>query len=444
MTRREQLYDYMKTHADEYLKVLEGAVRLETPTEGDRADLDRCRAYYRDLFEGIGCVTHELKSLNPRFADHLLIEYGKDAGKAWEEISAWRDANRATIDAIYKGKASLTDLPSAPYGGADSKRLMFGGHYDTVHEKGIFGEPWIIDGGHAIGPGALDMKGGDCMVWMILKAFRDLGLFPADAHIVFLLNSDEEAGSYGSSEYFRELSRHAKAAFIMESSVGIVGADPDYIGGVKAGRYGRGNYTFHAHGTPYHSGINPTFADSALIELAQQAIRLENMTFIDRPNAETGERETVTVGCTALTAGNAGWPTVPGDGDLTIDARFSTVELAAKYDAIFRNMASFDPGVAVTTTGGLEKPPFDRNLPGNRALQDMAVKLGAEFGVEVKLGMVRGGSDGNFTASTGCPTLDGLGVTGSRVHQLGEYINVDHLPYRLAFCAELGLRVLER
>ncbi len=407
MTRREQLYAYMQAHADEFLKVLEGAVRLESPTEGDRADLDRCRDYFKDLFEGIGCATRELESLDPRFANHLLIEFGKDDGAA-------------------------------------SKPLLFGGHYDTVHDKGVFGDPWVIENGRAIGPGVLDMKGGDCMVWLILKAYRDLGLFPEGARIVFLLNSDEEAGSYGSSEYFKEYARRAKAAFIMESSVGIVGADPDYIGGVKAGRYGRGNYTFHAHGTPYHSGINPTFADSALIELAQQAVRLENMTFFDKPNAATGQRETVTVGCTALHAGNAGWPTIPGDGDLTIDARFSTGELAAKYDALFRNMPSFDPNVTITTTGGLEKPPFDKDLPNNRALQKMAVDLGAEFGVEVKLGMVRGGSDGNFTASTGCPTLDGLGVTGSRVHQLGEYINIAHLPYRLAFAAELALRVLER
>lgn len=57
MTRREQLYAYMQAHADEFLKVLEGAVRLESPTEGDRADLDRCRDYFKDLFEGIGCAT---------------------------------------------------------------------------------------------------------------------------------------------------------------------------------------------------------------------------------------------------------------------------------------------------------------------------------------------------------------------------------------------------
>ena len=72
------------------------------------------------------------------------------------------------------------------------------------------------------------------------------------------------------------------------------------------------------------------------------------------------------------------------------------------------------------------------------------VKRCAEMGVEMPPGVVRGGSDGNFTASTGCPTLDGLGSTGGHVHQLGEYINLSHLPFRLAFTAEMTLRVLER
>ena len=70
--------------------------------------------------------------------------------------------------------------------------------------------------------------------------------------------------------------------------------------------------------------------------------------------------------------------------------------------------------------------------------------MGAELGVEMHPGVVRGGSDGNFTASTGCPTLDGMGTTGGHVHQLWEYINLSHVPFRTAFTAEMTLRVLEQ
>ena len=111
---------------------------------------------------------------------------------------------------------------------------------------------------------------------------------------------------------------------------------------------------------------------------------------------------------------------------------------------MFRQLEPFNPKVPITTEGGIEKPPFDKDLPGNRALQALALEVGAELGVEMHPGVVRGGSDGNFTASTGCPTLDGMGTTGGHVHQLGEYINLSHVPFRTAFTAEMTLRVLEQ
>ena len=431
MKRSETLREYMRAHLSEYLSALEGAVRRESPTEGDRADLDACRAYFARLFRSIGFQVTEIPSLDPRFAPHLLMEYGADAGTAAKELTAWLAVRK-------DGGAPETWRPEV---GGRSGQILFGGHYDTVHDKGIFPQLWEIDGDRAVGPGVLDMKSGDVMVWFLVKAYRDLGLMPEGKRIAFLLSSNEEAGSYGSSRLYQHMACRSEAAFIMESSVGVEG---DCIGGLKCGRYGRGNYTFEAHGTPYHSGLDPTKAESGLIELAKQAIRLEGLTCFDRLNPETGEKETVTVGCTCLDSGNAGWPTIPGSGRLTIDARFSAGHLAEKYDRFFRNLSSFNPKVTITTHGGLEKPPFDKDLPRNRALQAMARELGAEMGVEMHPGVVRGGSDGNFTASTGCPTLDGLGSTGGHVHQLGEYINLSHLPFRLAFTAEMTLRVLER
>ena len=54
MKRSEKLHAYMKDHRQEFLRLLEGAVRLESPTEGDAADLAACREYFADLFQGIG------------------------------------------------------------------------------------------------------------------------------------------------------------------------------------------------------------------------------------------------------------------------------------------------------------------------------------------------------------------------------------------------------
>ncbi|MEI3363691.1 MAG: hypothetical protein V8R75_14810 [Oscillospiraceae bacterium] len=144
----------------------------------------------------------------------------------------------------------------------------------------------------------------------------------------------------------------------------------------------QGELYLRAHGTPYHSGLNPTLAESGLIELARQAVRLENMTYFDKMNPQTSEPEELTIGCTCLQSGNAGWPTVPGDGTLTIDARYSNAAMAERYDQLFQNLDAFNPKVHITTEGGIEKPPFDKDLPGNRALQVLAKEVGGELGIE--------------------------------------------------------------
>src|SRR5699024_9760496 len=151
---------------------------------------------------------------------------------------------------------------------------------------------------------------GDVQVYMVAKALKELNLLPENKKIVFFLSSDEEAGSYSSYMHYKKQAKKSRAAFVMESTRG------DYSGGLKIGRYGRGNYTFVAEGKPAHSGQEPENAESGLMELAQQAVYLESLTDFEKG---------LTVACTSLQSGNAGWPTVPGDGRLTIDARFSTV-----------------------------------------------------------------------------------------------------------------------
>jgi glutamate carboxypeptidase len=59
----------------------------------------------------------------------------------------------------------------------------------------------------------------------------------------------------------------------------------------------------------------------------------------------------------------------------------------------------------------------------------MGVTLGESF--------VGGGSDGNFTAALGVPTLDGLGAVGEGAHSPNENIVVRALPERAALMAGL-------
>src|SRR5699024_117490 len=131
----------------------------------------------------------------------------------------------------------------------------------------------------------------------------------------------------------KELAKKSKASFVMEPTFGT------YSGLLTIGRYARGNYTFVAEGKPAHSGQEPENAESGLKELAQQAIYLESLT-----NLEKG----VTIACTSFNSGNAGWPTVPGVGELTIDARFSSAEIAKKFDSQFQNLKPYNPEVKIT------------------------------------------------------------------------------------------------
>ena len=48
---------------------------------------------------------------------------------------------------------------------------------------------------------------------------------------------------------------------------------------------------------------------------------------------------------------------------------------------------------------------------------------------------VGGGSDGNFTAAIGVPTLDGLGAVGGGAHADHEHLMVDTMPERARLVA---------
>lgn len=387
MTETEMLLNYMENHRDEFLKVLKEAVMIETPTEGDKQDLEKCRNYFANLFADIGFTCSVVPSNDTRYGDHLFMELGDG-----------------------------------------DEQLLFVGHYDTVYPKGAFGELWRQEGTKVWGPGALDMKGGIVQVYMVIKALRELDLLPDNKKIVFFLSADEEAGSYSSRKHYEELAENSKAAFVMEPSAG------DDVGGLWTGHFGRGNYTFVAEGKSAHSGLEPENAESALKELAQQVVFLEGLT-----NMQKG----VTVACTCLKSGSAGWPTVPGDAELTIDARFSSEKMAAEYDKLFKNLETFNSEVKITTKGGIEKPVFDEEEPKHQALYEKAKAIGRELDIEMKGVMVRAGTDGNFTSSVDCPTLSGMGMSGNFLHQPGkEYVNIDQFAIRSSFVARMVLGVL--
>lgn len=389
MSVEKNLKEYMEENYEIFVDMLKDVVHIETPTKGKKEDLEKCRKYFENKFSHLGFKCFTIPSNDDNYGNHLLMELGEG-----------------------------------------DEQILFVGHYDTVYDKGTFGELWKEKDSKIWAPGILDMKGGNVQVYMVAKALIDLDLIPENKKIVFLLTSDEEAGSPTSSKHYKEIARKSEASFIMEPTMG------DNIEDLTVGRFARGNYTFIAEGKSAHSGQEPESAESGIIELAQQAMYLENLT--DLVNG-------VTVACTCLDSGNAGWPTVPGAGELTIDARFVSNDKAEEYDEIFQNLKPFNSQVKITTKGGIEKPSFEASDVQNKALYEKAKIIGEKLELNIEGSIGRAGTDGNFTASVGCPTLDGLGMTGNYLHQPGEeYINIKDVAVRGAFVASLVLEILNK
>jgi glutamate carboxypeptidase len=87
-------------------------------------------------------------------------------------------------------------------------------------------------------------------------------------------------------------------------------------------------------------------------------------------------------------------------------------------------------------SGGINRLPFERNAKTAK-LYRQAIESAKVLGFNLPEIAVGGGSDGNFTAGLGVPTLDGLGAVGDGAHAVHEHIVEREIPRRIAFAAEL-------
>ena len=94
----------------------------------------------------------------------------------------------------------------------------------------------------------------------------------------------------------------------------------------------------------------------------------------------------------------------------------------------------------MTVTGGIDLPPLERSA-GVVRLYEIARVVAGELGRDLGEGSTGGGSDGNFTAALGVPTLDGLGAVGDGAHALHEHVEIDSLGWRSALLAGVIARL---
>jgi glutamate carboxypeptidase len=119
-----------------------------------------------------------------------------------------------------------------------------------------------------------------------------------------------------------------------------------------------------------------------------------------------------------------------------VDIRIPRLRDAQPLERKFQALKPFDKRCSVEVSGGLNRPPMERSK-GVRELFALARRAAAEIGIQLEESSTGGGSDGNFTAALGIPTLDGLGAVGEGAHALHESILTDRIADRVALLARL-------
>jgi glutamate carboxypeptidase len=143
----------------------------------------------------------------------------------------------------------------------------------------------------------------------------------------------------------------------------------------------------------------------------------------------------LTVNCGVIGGGTRS-NVVASHAHAEVDVRIAKASDAVYIEKLFRNLKVSDSACRLEITGGINRPPMERKA-GTIALFKKARKLAADIGFELDEAATGGGSDGNFTAALGVPTLDGMGAVGEGAHAAHEHVVIEHLVPRTALLAAM-------
>ena len=197
-------------------------------------------------------------------------------------------------------------------------------------------------------------------------------------------------------------------------------------GAVKTWRKGVGEYKVRVTGKAAHAGIEVREGASAIVELARQIARIQ--TFLDF-------RRGITVNVGVIRGGTR-TNVVAAQASADVDVRVRKMTDAPRLEKKFRSLKPFDRRCTLEIEGGVNRPPMERSQ-GVVKLYRLAQSVARSMDMDLEESGTGGGSDGNFTAALGVPTLDGLGGVGEGAHARHENIVLDRLPGRAALIAGL-------
>jgi glutamate carboxypeptidase len=295
------------------------------------------------------------------------------------------------------------------------KPVLLLGHMDTVYPIGTISKmPCRVANGRVWGPGVLDMKSGIALALHVMGALVEWGL---SRPVSLLLVSDEEVGSKSSRAITERLAQDAAAVLVLEPAYGLHGA-------VKTARKGVADYTIKVAGKAAHSGLDFEQGQSAVLELAKQICEISKLVDLKRGI-------TLNVG---KISGGTRVNVVPAEATALLDLRVATARDGERLERKLLGLKPFNRKCKIAVSGGFNRPPMERTA-GIASLYTRARAIAKGLGWNLKEAAVGGGSDGNFTAALGVPTLDGLGGVGEGAHAEHESIVISELPRRAALLA---------
>lgn len=375
MLDSKALLAYCESELDALVQCLRQAVEIESPSQNPAA-IDRMASFFAQ-------------------------EFTKRGGKV--QLLSHPGAGSAVLAGFWQAKTV--------------KPILLLGHLDTVWDVGTLAEmPYQVRDGRAYGPGIYDMKSGIvCGLWAV-QALAALSIIPSRP-VRFFLNADEEMSSVAFREELLAEGHGAAAVLVLEPAAAQ--------GALKTSRKGVGEFLVTVRGRSAHAGINPSAGVNAISELARQIPRIEKLA---RPKRGL----TVNVD---LIQGGTRTNVIPELAVARVDVRVATQADRERIETQMQALAPIHPEAHLEITGGVNRPPLERKMA--RALFRRAREVGRAMGLDLKEAATGGGSDGNFTAALGIPTLDGLGGTGDGAHARHEHVILNELPQRAALLAGL-------
>lgn len=362
----------------------------------------------------VATLTNSL-DLDTMLADLRTLVEIESPSHDLDALQTSAEALATIIERLLGRQATLIASPAGPHvhwsGGGDPRVLLLG-HHDTVFPLGaLASRPFTIADGQVTGPGVFDMLAG------IVQALHGLSTLGDLSGVELLFSADEEVGSLASRELIEERALACGAVLVLEPAA--------EGGALKTGRKGCGTFDVVVHGVASHAGLEPEKGVNALVEVAHQVLAISSL---GRPDVGTTVTPTV---ATVGTTDNV----VPALGRVKVDVRVESAAEKERIEASMAALAVVDPAASIEVTGAVNRPPMPESASAPLMPHALAVAPGIG-GVAVG-----GGSDGNFTAAIGVPTLDGLGAVGGGAHADHEFVIVDTMIDRARLVAGIVERI---